>query len=61
MRQVWKKKIQNFAVGHIVSLKENFHWNQWPMARMVGTDADAKNDHVVSHFQLLIRQVVLVR
>ena len=44
VRQIWKKGIQNFAVGDIVLLRDDCHWNQWPMARIVGVDDDAKND-----------------
>ena len=44
VRQIWKKRIRNFAVDDIVLLKNDCHWNQWPMARIVGIDADAKND-----------------
>ena len=44
MRQIWKKGVRNFAVGDIVLLRDNCHRNQWPMARIVGIDADAKND-----------------
>ena len=25
-------------------LKDDYRWNQWSMARIVGIDADAKND-----------------
>ena len=25
-------------------LRDDYHWNQWPMARIDGTDADGKND-----------------
>ena len=39
-----EKKIQNIEVGDIVLLKDDCHRNQWPMARIVGLDADAKND-----------------
>ena len=44
VRQIWKKRIRNFAVGDIVLLRDDFHRNQWPMARIIGIDADAKND-----------------
>ena len=44
VRQIWKKGIRNFAVGDIVLLRNDCHWNQWPMARIVGIDADGKND-----------------
>ena len=44
VRQIWKKKIRNFAVGDIVLLRDDCHRNQWPMARIVGIDADVKND-----------------
>ena len=44
VRQIWKKRIRNFAVDDIVLLKDDCHRNQWPMARIVGIDADAKND-----------------
>ena len=43
-RQMWKKSIQNFAVGDIILVRDDCHWNQWPMARIVGIDADATND-----------------
>ena len=39
-----EKKMQNLEVGDIVLLKDDCHRNQWPMARIVGLDADAKND-----------------
>ena len=44
VRQIWKKRIRNFAVVDIVLLRNDCHRNQWPMARIVGIDADAKND-----------------
>ena len=44
VRQIWKKRTRNFAVDDIVLLKDDCHRNQWPMARIVGIDADAKND-----------------
>ena len=44
VRQIWKKRIQNIAVDDIVLLKNDCHQNQWPMARIVCTDADTKND-----------------
>ena len=44
VRQIWKKRIRNFAVDDIFLLKDDCHRNQWPMARIVGIDADAKND-----------------
>ena len=44
VRQIWKKEIQNFAVSGIVLLRDDYHCNQWPMARIVGIDTDAKND-----------------
>ena len=44
VRQIWKKGVRNFAVGDIVLLRDDCHRNQWPMARIVGIDADAKND-----------------
>ena len=43
LRQIWKKRIRNFALDDIVLLKDDCHRNQWPMARIVGIDADAKN------------------
>ena len=42
VRQIWKKR--KLAVGDIVLLKDDCHQNQGPMARIVGTNADAKND-----------------
>ena len=36
VRQIWKKRMQNFAVDDIVLLKDDCHQNQWPMARIVG-------------------------
>ena len=44
VKQAWKKGIQNIAVGNIVLLRDDCHRNQWPMARIVGNNADAKND-----------------
>ena len=44
VRQIWKKKIRNFAVGNIVLLRDDCHRNQWPMVRIVGIGAEAKND-----------------
>ena len=44
VRQIWKKRIRNFVVVDIVLLRNDCHRNQWPMARIVGIDADAKND-----------------
>ena len=44
LRQIWKKGIRNFAVDDIVLLKDDCRRNQWPMARIVAIDADAKND-----------------
>ena len=44
VRQIWKKRIRNFAVNDIILLKDDCHWNQWLMVRIVGIDADAKND-----------------
>ena len=38
------KRTQNFAVDDIILLKDDYHRNQWPMARIVGIDADAKTD-----------------
>ena len=46
VRQIWKKRIRNFAVGDIVLLRHDCHQNQWPMARIVSIDTDAKNDVV---------------
>ena len=46
VRQIWKKRIWNFAVGDIVLLRHDCHQNQWPMARIVSIDTDAKNDVV---------------
>ena len=39
-----EKGIRNIAVGDIVLLTDECHQNQWPMARIVRIDADAKND-----------------
>ena len=36
--------IRNLAVSDIILLKDDYFWNQWSMARIVGIDADAKND-----------------
>ena len=44
VRQIWKKRIENIAVGEIVLLRDDFHQNQWPMTRIVGIDTDAEND-----------------
>ena len=44
VRQIWRKRIRNFPVGDIVLLRDDCHRNQWLMARIVGIDADAKND-----------------
>ena len=44
VRQMWKKGIRNFAVGDTILLRDYCHRNQWPMARIVGIDPDAKND-----------------
>ena len=44
VRQIWKKRIRNFAVNDIILLKDDCHRNQWLMVRIVGIDADAKND-----------------
>ena len=44
VRKIWKKRIRNFVVGDIVLLRDDCHQNQWPVARIFGIDADAKND-----------------
>ena len=61
VRQIWKKGIRNFAVGDIVLLRDDCHRNQWPMARIVGIDADAKNDVRSVTLQAADRKMVLVR
>ena len=61
VKQIWKKGIQNFAVGDIVLLRDDCHRNQWPMARIVGIDADAKNDVRSVTLQAADRKMVLVR
>ena len=38
-----EKRMQNLAVRDIILLKDDCHQNQWPMARIVDIDADAKN------------------
>ena len=38
-----EKRMWNLAVGDIILLKDDCHQNQWPMARIVDIDADAKN------------------
>ena len=44
VRQIWKKRVRNFPVDDIDLLKDDCHRNKGPMARIVGIDADAKND-----------------
>ena len=36
--------MQNLVVGDMVWWKDDCHRNQWPMARIVGFNADATND-----------------
>ena len=42
-RQIWKNRIRNFAVDDIVLLKDDCHRNQWPVARIIGIDADVRS------------------
>ena len=51
--------VRNLAVTDIVWLKDVCYQNQW--SKTITADADAKMMYIVSHFQLLIRKVVLVR
>ena len=44
-RQKWNDKRRNFEVGDIVILKEqDCRRNQWPLARIIGVDADRNGD-----------------
>ena len=44
-RQKWNDKRRNFEVGDIVILKEqDCQCNQWPLARIIGVDADRNGD-----------------
>ena len=53
--------VRNLAVADIVWLKDVCYQNQWSKTITADIDADAKMMYIVSHFQLLIRKVVLVR
>ena len=44
-RQKWNDKKRNFEVGNIVILQEqDCQHNQWPLSRIIGVDADRKDD-----------------
>ena len=40
MQQKWNTRKQDFKVGDIVLLKEDFGRNKWPMARVVKIEPD---------------------
>ena len=48
VRQTSKNRIQNFAVGDIVSLREDYHQYQWPMTRIVVIEVETSNNQTSS-------------
>ena len=51
-RHKWNEKDRNFQNGDIVLLKTDANHNQWPMAKVVDINSDAKG--FVRTFKLLI-------
>ena len=43
-RGKWNKQQRNCKVGDVVLLKEDAEHNQWPMAKIVAVNSDAKGD-----------------
>ena len=43
-RGKWNKQQRNCKVGDVVLLKEDADRNQWPMAKIVAVNSDAKGD-----------------
>ena len=43
-RGKWNKQQRNCKVGDVVLLKEDADCNQWPMAKIVAVNSDAKGD-----------------
>ena len=43
-RGKWNKQQRNCKVGDVFLLKEDAERNQWPMAKMVAVNSDAKGD-----------------
>ena len=43
-RGKWNKQKRNCKVGDVVLLKEDAECNQWPVAKIVAVNSDAKGD-----------------
>ena len=48
VRQTSKNRIQNFAVGDIVTLREDYHQYQWPMTRILVIEVETSNNQTSS-------------